>query len=423
MPLRPLTEEDLAFVRAWRNAPEVRRNMYSKHEITEAEHRAWFARLKDDAQSRWFIHKEAEGQPDGVVYFTQLHSDRGSSFWGFYVAPNALPGTGTRLGLDALDIAFSKLKLHKLNAEVIAGNEASLRFQKKLGFKEEGLFRDFHFDGENYVDVVRLGILATEWAAKREEIQARIAKLEALAQVNATERSKKMLHESYILASSKSWNESGFELLESELEANWYWVSTQAQLLQALESCKPRYIFFLHWNWYVQKEIWQNHECVCFHMTDVPYGRGGSPLQNLIVAGNKETKLTALRMVEEMDAGPTYTKRPLSLSGPAESIYKRAGELSFDIIRWMVENEPTPVPQQGEVVSFKRRIPAQSKLPDEGAVEGLYDHIRMLDAPTYPLAFVEHGEFWLEFASATFNGDEVRAAVKIRKIKPQKMKN
>jgi UDP-4-amino-4,6-dideoxy-N-acetyl-beta-L-altrosamine N-acetyltransferase len=164
----------------WRNAPEVRLNMFTKHEITAAEHKAWFARLKDDATASWFIHEDATGQSDGVVYFTQLRSSSRNAFWGFYVAPNALPGTGTRLGLDALDHAFTVLRLHKLNAEAIASNVASLRFQEKIGFKEEGQFRDFHFDGKNYVNVVRLGILTTEWRVKRDEIQARIAKLDAL---------------------------------------------------------------------------------------------------------------------------------------------------------------------------------------------------------------------------------------------------
>ena len=424
MPLRPLKETDLPLVRGWRNAPEVRRNMYSKHEISEVEHQSWFSRLKDDDQSRWFIYVDAAGQPDGVVYFTQIQPGNGSAFWGFYAAPSAMAGTGTRLGLDSLDKAFSDLGLHKLNAEAIASNVASLRFQRKLGFKEEGLFRDFHFNGESYVNVVRLGILATEWTVKRNEIQARIAKLDALGtQLNTTDRALKITKKSYIVASCKPWNESGFELLKSEIKADWQWVSTQTQLLQALENCKPRYIFFLHWNWYVPKEIWQNQECVCFHMTDVPFGRGGSPLQNLIVTGNKETKLTALRMVEEMDAGPTYTKRPLSLDGRAESIYKRAGELSFDVIRWIVATEPTPMPQQGETVLFKRRSPAQSRLPDNGTLEKLHDHIRMLDAPSYPLAFIEHGEYRFEFANAALNSDEVTANVKIREIKPKKLDN
>ena len=61
------------------------------------------------------------------------------------------------------------------------------------------------------------------------------------------------------------------------------------------------------------KEIIKRFECVCFHMADVPYGRGGSPLQNLIARGHRETKLTALRMVEDFDAGPVYSKMPLCL--------------------------------------------------------------------------------------------------------------
>ena len=420
MALRPLTKQDLDMMLAWRNAPEVRRNMYTKHEITSVEHQAWFARLKDDATARWFIHEDVTGQPDGVVYFTQLQSSNRSAFWGFYATPNALPGTGTRMGLDALDHAFTVLGLHKLNAEAIARNEASLRFQEKLGFKEEGIFRDFYFDGQNYIDVVRLGILATEWTVKREELHARTDKLDALVKpVKKTEQNSETAQKSYIVASCKPWNESDFNLVKSEIEADWHWVNTQDQLLQALNTCIPRYIFFLHWNWFVAEEIWKKHECVCFHMTDVPYGRGGSPLQNLIAAGHKATKLTALRMVTDMDAGPIYAKKPLSLDGRAESIYKRAGELSFEIIRWMVANEPTPVAQQGEVVLFKRRKPAQSSLPAKGNLETVYDHIRMLDAPSYPLAFIEHGELRLEFSNAVFEGDDLTADVKISKIKPQ----
>ena len=44
-------------------------------------------------------------------------------------------------------------------------------------------------------------------------------------------------------------------------------------------------------------------------MTDLPYGRGGSPLQNLIINGHKETMMSALRCVQELDAGPIYLKK------------------------------------------------------------------------------------------------------------------
>ncbi len=56
-------------------------------------------------------------------------------------------------------------------------------------------------------------------------------------------------------------------------------------------------------------------------MTDLPYGRGGSPLQNLIQRGHTSTMLTALRCGAGLDTGDVYLKQPLSLHGSAEEIF------------------------------------------------------------------------------------------------------
>lgn len=224
------------------------------------------------------------------------------------------------------------------------------------------------------------------------------------------------MENSYIVASCKSWHRSGFDDLKRVVGGRWIWISSPEELLRiAGEKSSLRYIFFLHWNWHVPVDILTRIECVCFHMKDVPFGRGGSPLQNLIVAGHESTKLSALRMVEELDAGPVYVKRELSLNGRAEEIYMRAGELSFEIIKWIIRNKPSPEPQRGDVVNFKRRMPRQSALPDKGALRLVYDHIRMLDAPSYPPAFIEYGDFRYEFSNAELVNDEIVARVVIRK--------
>ena len=128
--------------------------------------------------------------------------------------------------------------------------------------------------------------------------------------------------ECYVVAATKSWNRTVFDETLTRLPGEWHLVdSPEALSLARLESLAPRYVFFLHWSWKVPEEITSAFECVCFHMTDVPYGRGGSPLQNLIAEGQRETQLSALRMTQEMDAGPVYLKRPLSLEGGGEEIY------------------------------------------------------------------------------------------------------
>ncbi len=219
----------------------------------------------------------------------------------------------------------------------------------------------------------------------------------------------------YIVASCKDWHRPMFDEFSAMLPGQWEYVSTTDELLRAIGSDGVRYVFFLHWSWIVPPEIFQRYECICFHMTDVPYGRGGSPLQNLIAAGQIETKVSALQMVEELDAGPVYAKRDMNLSGRAEDIYLRAGRLSWEIIRSMVFNELLASPQEGPVTSFKRRKPEQSEMPRSGSLGEIHDHIRMLDAPTYPLAYITYGEFNLVFTHAEVSDGEIHAKVVIRK--------
>ena len=219
----------------------------------------------------------------------------------------------------------------------------------------------------------------------------------------------------YIIASSKPWNKDSYIQMDNNDPNTWFYVKDSFELEEILKKVKPRYIFFLHWNWKVPKEIYTSYECVCFHMTDLPYGRGGSPLQNLITRGHKETKLTAFRMTEEMDAGPIYDKQNMSLDGRAEDIYYNTGILSWKMIKHIVKNQPLPSPQEGDVTIFNRRRPEQSALPKEGSLNEYYDHIRMLDAPTYPLAFIEHEGVRLEFSHAEIKEDRLFAKVIIQK--------
>jgi methionyl-tRNA formyltransferase len=219
----------------------------------------------------------------------------------------------------------------------------------------------------------------------------------------------------YIVAGSRPWNRRVFDQLIVNFPGNWHFISEPEQLTASwVGSLAPRYIFFLHWSWKVPSEIVNNYECIAFHMTDVPYGRGGSPLQNLILRGHKRTKLTALRLVEDFDAGPVYLKQDLDLYGNAEEIYVRATYLSAQMINQIINEQPQPQPQMGEVVTFKRRRPQESRIPPLKSLEDLQDFIRMLDAEGYPHAFLEHEGFIYEFGRAQLYHDKIVANVTIR---------
>ena len=220
----------------------------------------------------------------------------------------------------------------------------------------------------------------------------------------------------YIVAAVGDWNRKIFEKIQGFCQGDWFFVDNPKCLYELINAgVNPRYIFFPHWRWIVPPDLTNEYECVCFHMTDVPYGRGGSPLQNLIVRGHTSTVLTALRMDEGMDAGPVYKKQALDLSGSAYEIYQRASKLSFDFMRWMVVNEPLAVAQSGEPVTFSRRKPEDSEIPLSTDLAGFYDYVRMLDAPDYPPAYIRYGDFNVEFKSALLAEGEITATVRIRK--------
>lgn len=205
-----------------------------------------------------------------------------------------------------------------------------------------------------------------------------------------------------------------FDETISKLPGEWRYIEDRENLtLENLNETAPRYVFFLHWSYKVPSEVLTSHECVVFHMTDVPYGRGGSPLQNLIVRGHKDTKISALRMTEEFDAGPVYMKAHLGLEGTAAEILERASEVSAGMIREIIEGEPVPKEQEGEPTVFRRRKPEEGRLPG-GDLGKVYDHIRMLDADGYPPAFIDYEQFRLEFSKAVHRDGRVLAEVVIR---------
>lgn len=181
-----------------------------------------------------------------------------------------------------------------------------------------------------------------------------------------------------------------------------------------LSSLKIQKIFFPHWSYIIPAEVFSHFECVMFHMTDLPFGRGGSPLQNLIAHGLKETKISAFRCEKGVDTGPVYLKKELSLEGTAREIFNRMVPIIENMIDEIIEKKPIPQAQIGEPTHFKRRTPDQGSILELESLEKIYDMIRMLDADGYPNAFLDSKNFCLYFSDATFENNELTARVSIR---------
>lgn len=90
-----------------------------------------------------------------------------SAFLGYWIgAPYAHRGYMTE-GLQlALEHAFGKLGLHRVEANIIPHNKPSLRLVRRAGFRKEGLSRRYLKIAGRWQDHERWALLAEEFNAK-----------------------------------------------------------------------------------------------------------------------------------------------------------------------------------------------------------------------------------------------------------------
>ena len=208
-----------------------------------------------------------------------------------------------------------------------------------------------------------------------------------------------------IIVTVKEWNiENYFKLKEKhKRKYNFHLISNKEELtLDSIYKLNPKYIFFPHWSWIIPKKIYDNFKCIVFHMTDLPYGRGGSPFQNLVMNEVYDTKISALKVDEGIDTGDIYLKENCNIStGSAQENFIKISNIIFQkMIPIFLENTLIPKKQSGKITQFKRRTKHESNILtlDKKSINKLYDFIRMLDAEGYPKANIELENIKIEFS-------------------------
>ncbi|MBE5847866.1 MAG: GNAT family N-acetyltransferase [Lachnospiraceae bacterium] len=371
--LREITKEDSALLLKWANDETVRRNSFHTEQIGEAEHEAWFAKKLADPDCYIYIAEE-DGRPVGQI---RADIEDGVAEIDYSVdAAERGKGYGSAL-LSAIERALPAGKITKWSAKVKPENTASLRA------------------------FARRGYVVTD-------------KTDAFRELEKTPAKRRI-----VICTAKSWNVKNAKKLKAyygDAIDITIWTEKKDLTAENLKEIDPEYVFFPHWSYIIPESVYGAFPCIVFHMTDLPFGRGGSPLQNLIVRGIKETKISAIRVNAGLDTGDIYGKQPLELSGTAGEILRRTSDIIFTkMIPWMILERPAAVPQQGEPVTFKRRKPEDGELKPDMTPETIYDYIRMLDGEGYPNAFMRFGDYVMTFDKAALEGGEVTARVRIRK--------
>ena len=179
------------------------------------------------------------------------------------------------------------------------------------------------------------------------------------------------------------------------------------------------YLFFPHFSEIIPKAIYSNFLCIGFHTGDLPEDRGGSPIQNKIITGKYKTKVSAFKIEKEIDAGPIYLQEDIDLSeGNIQQILLNLSKICAMMMTEIVSNKLAPNSQKKLVPPKTRLIAENSNLNNlDMSLKSIYDRIRMVDGLDYPKAYIDIGEYRLEFTEGKFIDKEVVATCIFRKRK------
>ena len=165
--LRVPDESDVAFLLEHENDPDVRatRSVTAPSGPDDVRRRLGGTLGRNDDTLALVVF--ADGDRVGHVYL--IRERPGDATYrraelAYWVAPGEQGnGYATDAARTVLGHGFDRLGLHKVTAKAFGSNEASVRVLEKLGFSQEGVFRDEAFVDGEFVDLLRFGLLAEEW--------------------------------------------------------------------------------------------------------------------------------------------------------------------------------------------------------------------------------------------------------------------
>lgn len=361
--LRPAVASDLRTLFNWKNEITTRKSAFNTKPISLEEHTKWFNSALNDPDVEIYILE------DNGILLGQVRINKEKSVGLIdYSIDKKYRGKG--FGKKIISLLEQKTKIvSAFKAQVKKQNIASQKIFEKLGYNRN--------DKKTFIEYTK--------------------------KINTN-----------IIVSCKEWHRKYIDEIATRTASKIIYIN-QKELVtyEHLKQFHPKYILFPHWSYIIPKDVFEHFECVVFHMTDLPFGRGGSPLQNLIERGLYETKLSAIRCTKGLDSGDVYMKESLSLWGTAEEIYFRAAEMTKEMMIKIIKDKTTPTPQKGKSTLFKRRTPDQGNISHLTSLEKIFDYIRMLDADGYPHAFAEFKKLRFEFERASLKEKFIKADVKI----------
>ncbi len=337
---------DEALLLDWANDPETRQNSFSPDPISAETHRRWFHSLLRDLDGcRLYVVETKEGIPVGQVRF-----ERHDQAW--EISYSLAPQFRKRgMGRPLLEAALLKLRSERLGVLVLGKVKSDDPPSCKV-------FESLDFSARSDGGGMRISVCSDtdSWS------------------------------NTYIPEVLLDWLTDGHEV-------TW---THDADTLPEGDIC-----FFLSYGRIVSADLLKRHgNNLVVHASDLPMGRGWSPLTWQILEGKNQIPVTLFEAAEAVDSGPIYKQVILRFSGLEliDELRHTMMRATIALCRSFVREYPavitTGTPQQGEPTFYARRRPKDSFIDVDKLVREQFNLLRVVDNERYPA--------WFEFKGKRF---------------------
>lgn len=160
--LRAVEEKDLQLQHKWVNDREVMRYMARYLPVPMKELADELEKDRKDSSSVHFaIEDRRKGRLIGFCWFRRIHPANRHADVGIFIGDKRYWEKG--FGTDAMRLlvsyGFDTLNLNRIGSAAFSFNPRSIRMHEKVGFKKEGVRKEFAYRDGRYYDMVVFGLL------------------------------------------------------------------------------------------------------------------------------------------------------------------------------------------------------------------------------------------------------------------------
>ena len=162
--IRHITENDTEKIIEWRNKPSVNQYFIYRDTFTRESHLNWYHNRVQTGEVAQFMIMANE-EAIGSAYLRDIDYKNKKCEFGIFIGEesNCGKGFGKIASKLVINYAFNELKINKIFLRVFSTNSRAIKCYEKIGFKQEGLFReDVIIDGIPY-DLIFMAILRKDW--------------------------------------------------------------------------------------------------------------------------------------------------------------------------------------------------------------------------------------------------------------------